>query len=48
MSRTSDVPVEIVQVVQSVIILLIAAQLFLEKWKHRKIVAASKKQIESN
>lgn len=44
MARTSDVPVEIVQVVQAVIILLIAAQLFLEKWKHRKIVAASKKQ----
>ncbi len=43
MARVSDVPIEIVQVVQAIIILLIAAQLFLEKWKHRKIVAASRK-----
>ena len=41
MSRSTDVPVEIVQVVQAIIILLIAAQLFLQKWKHRRIVNAT-------
>lgn len=45
MSRTTDVPVEIVLVVQAVIILLLAAQLFLQKWKHRRIVAASQKEL---
>jgi glutamyl/glutaminyl-tRNA synthetase len=45
MSRTTDVPVEIVLVVQAVIILLLAAQLFLQKWKHRRIVAASQREL---
>lgn len=45
MSRSTDVPVEIIQVVQAVIILLLAAQLFLQKWKHRRIVAASQKEL---
>ncbi len=45
MSRTTDVPVEIIQVVQAVIILLLAAQLFLQKWKHRRIVAESRKEL---
>lgn len=43
MSRKTDVPYEIVQVVQALIIMMMAAQLFLQKWKHRRIVAASKK-----
>lgn len=38
---SSDVPAEIISVVQATIILLIAAQSFLGKWKQRRIVAAS-------
>lgn len=46
MSRKTDVPYEIVQVVQALIIMMIAAQLFLQNWKHKRIVAASKKEAE--
>lgn len=46
MSRKSDVPYEIVQVVQALIIMMMAAQLFLQKWKHKRIVAASRKVLE--
>ena len=38
----SDVPAEIISVVQAAIILLIAAQSFLGKWKQRRIVEATK------
>lgn len=46
MSRKTDVPYEIVQVVQALIIMMMAAQLFLQKWKHKKIVAATRKVLE--
>ncbi|NLC41581.1 MAG: ABC transporter permease [Erysipelothrix sp.] len=43
----SDVPAEIISVVQATIILLIAAQSFLGKWKQRRIVQATMEtQIE--
>lgn len=45
MSRTSDVPVEIVSVIQAVIIVFVAAEKFLDAWKHRTIVDASKEQL---
>lgn len=45
MSRKTDVPYEIVLVVQALIIMMMAAQLFLAKWKHKRIVAASRKVL---
>lgn len=42
MARTSDVPVEIVNIIQAIIIIFVAAERFLDGWKHRKIVEASK------
>lgn len=41
LNRTSNVPAEIVSIVQATIILLIAAQAFLSKWKEREIVKVS-------
>ena len=41
MARTSDVPVEIVNIIQAVVIMFVAAERFLEGWRHRRIVAAS-------
>lgn len=41
MNRTSDVPAEIVSIVQATIILLIAAQAFLSNWKQKAIVKKS-------
>ena len=38
LNRTSDIPAEIVSVVQATIILLIAAKAFLAKYKHKMIV----------
>ncbi len=38
LNRTSDIPAEIVSVVQATIILLIAARAFLAKYKHKMIV----------
>ena len=45
MSRMTDVPIEIISVIQAVIILLVAAEMFLSKWKHRAIVNNSKKDL---
>ena len=44
MSRRTDVAPEVVAVVQALIILLIAAKMFLNKYKHRKIVENSNQQ----
>lgn len=41
LNRTSDIPAEIISIVQATIILLIAAQAFLSKWKEKEIVKAS-------
>lgn len=46
MARTTDVPTEIVNVVQAVMIMLIAAKMFLEAWKHKEIVKNSKEFVE--
>lgn len=45
MSRTSDVPIELVLIIQAVIIVFIASERFLEGWKHRKIVQKSKQNL---
>jgi simple sugar transport system permease protein len=42
MARTSDVPVEIVSIIQAVIIIFVASERFLEGWKYRRIVKATK------
>lgn len=41
LNRTSDIPAEVVSIVQATIILLIAAKAFLVKWREREIVKAS-------
>lgn len=40
-NRTCDVPIEIINIVQSIIIMFVAAERFLSGWKQRKIVEAS-------
>ncbi len=47
MNRASDVPVEFVDVVQGLIILFVAAEMFLAKYKHKLIVNNAKKQLEA-
>lgn len=44
-SRTSDVPVEFVQVIQAIVIMFIAAEMFLAGLKHRAITKASRKEL---
>lgn len=41
MSRSSDVPSEVIIVIQAIMIMLIAAQRFLAKYKHKMIVKSS-------
>lgn len=38
LNRTSDIPAEIISIVQATIIVLVAAEAFLSKWKERQIV----------
>lgn len=47
MNRVSDVPIEFVDVVQGLIILFVAAEMFLAKYKHKLIVDNAKKQLEA-
>lgn len=43
LNRVTDIPAEIISVVQATIILLIAAQAFLSTWKQKEIVKVSRK-----
>lgn len=43
-SRNSDVPVEIISIIQATIIILVCAESFLSVWKHRQIVKLSKRE----
>lgn len=45
MARTSDVPAEIVYIIQAIIIVFVAADRFMAKWKHKKIVQASEQAV---
>ncbi|MBM7870382.1 simple sugar transport system permease protein [Clostridium pascui] len=45
MARMTDVPSEVISVIQAIIIILIAANRFLAKWKHKKIVKYSQEQL---
>ncbi|MBR5521766.1 MAG: ABC transporter permease [Oscillospiraceae bacterium] len=47
MNRVSDVPIEFVDVVQGLIILFVAAEMFMAKYKHKLIVNNAKKQLEA-
>lgn len=44
-SRSSDVPSEIVSIIQALIIMLVGAQMFLSGIRHRQIVKASVRQL---
>jgi len=46
MARMSDVPSEMVSIVQSIIIMLIIAEKFLANWKHKVIVKNSMQPLE--
>jgi simple sugar transport system permease protein len=46
LSRTSEVPVEVVKVIQAVVIIFIAAESLLSTWEHSSIVRASKVRIQ--
>lgn len=46
MARMSDVPPEVVSIVQSIIIMFVVAEKFLAKWKHKVIAKESMKNIE--
>lgn len=45
-SRSSDVPVEFVNVIQAIVIMFIAAEMFLSGMKHRAVTKESRKQLE--
>ncbi len=45
MARSSDVPSEVISVIQAIIIMLIAAKRFLAKWKHKRIVKDSQEKL---
>lgn len=46
MQRSSDVPVELANIMISIIVIMIVAERFLYKMKHRRIVAAAQKALE--
>lgn len=46
MQRSSDVPVELANIMISVIVIMIVAERFLYKMKHKRIVAAAQKALE--
>ncbi len=47
-SQSMDIPIEIVNIVQSVIIIFVAAEHFLDAFKHKEIVKASAKHVEAS
>ena len=47
MNRSSNVPIEFVEVVQAIVIMLVAAKMFMSKYKHKLIVTNAKKQLEA-
>jgi len=45
MSRMNDIPIELVSIIQSIIIVLVVAERFLYKLKHRKLVEVAHKEL---
>lgn len=43
--RTNDIPIELVSIIQAIIIMLVVAERFLYKLKHKKIVELSTKEL---
>lgn len=48
LNMTSNIPPEIISVIQAIIIIFIAAERFLSNWEHKKIVENAQKSIEVN
>lgn len=46
MQRSSDVPVELANIMISIVVIMIVAERFLYKMKHKRIVAAAQKELE--
>lgn len=46
-SRRADIPVEFVNVIQAIVLVLVGAQLLLESFRRKEIVAQSKKQLSA-
>jgi simple sugar transport system permease protein len=46
-SRTSDIPIEVIFIIQAIMIVFVASERFLDKWKKRKIVEKSSSQLAS-
>jgi simple sugar transport system permease protein len=46
MNRNSDVPLEIISVIQAIIIMLVVAKMFLNKFKHSQIVKYSRIELK--
>ena len=44
---TSSIPPEIINIIQAVIIILVAAERFLANWEHRTIVRSTKREMEA-
>lgn len=44
-ARKSDVPVEIISIIQATIIILVCAESFLSGWKHKQVVKNSEKSL---
>lgn len=47
MSRATDVPSEVIAIIQGVIILLIGAERFLAKWRHKIVVKSATESLEA-
>lgn len=45
MARINDIPIELVNIIQAIIIMLVVAERFLHKLKHKKLVEAAEKQL---
>lgn len=45
MARTNDIPIELVSIIQAIIIMLVVAERFLHRLKHKKLVEAAEKQL---
>lgn len=46
LARATDIPVELVSIIQAIIIMLVVAERFLFKQKHRMMVKAAEKELE--
>lgn len=45
MARMTDVPSEVVSVIQALVIMLVAAESFMAKWRHKMVIKQAKEEI---